>query len=261
MASPLQHARLLPPSSAKRWRACAASAVIAAYGERVGEDTPHPNSIRGTLMHSVGEDVLRDWLNGKSTTCTDYRGRELGGQVFTAIEDKETQSYVNYVKKRAAEDPDSMVFLEQRLYFCRLIGAAEEDAFGSGDCVIVQPNLRRIIIIDLKTGKWEVEVEYNDQLSIYGAAALRKFAMFAPINTVEMVVFQRQAFSWEVSTSYMNSYIVALRRDVMKIQKAEREFKKYGMIPVGAYSVGDHCRFCKVIGCEAREKSVWASKK
>lgn len=261
MASHLKHARLLPPSSAKRWRTCAASAVIHAYGTRVNDGPPHPNTIRGTLMHGVAEDVLRDWLEGLPTACADFKGRELDGQIFTVIEEKETQSYVNYVKKRVAEDPDSMVFLEQRLYYCRLVGVPEDDAFGSGDCVIIQPNLRRILVIDLKTGKWEVEVEYNDQLTIYGAAALRKFSMFADIQNVEMVIFQRQAFSWEVSTSYLKSYIVALRRDVAKIQKAERDFKKFGVIPVGAYSVSDGCRFCKVVNCEAREKSIWAKKK
>lgn len=261
MASHLKHARLLPPSSAKRWRTCAASAVINAYGTRVADETPHPNTIRGTLMHGVAEDVLRDWLDNLPTSCADFKGRKLEGQIFTVIEEKETQGYVDYVKKRVAEDPETMIFLEQRLYYCRLVGVPEEDAFGSGDCILIQPTLKRIVVIDLKTGAWEVEVEYNDQLTIYGLAALRKFSMFCDIQTVEMVIYQRRDFCWEVSRQYMSSYLVALRRDVRKITDCERHFKKHGAIPVMYYSTGDHCRFCKVINCEAREKSVWAKKK
>lgn len=261
MASKLQHARLLPPSSAKRWRSCAASAVIHAYGDRVGEDIAHPNSIRGTLMHGVAEDVLNEWLNGDDMACArQYLGRKLDGQIFSVIEEKETQSYIKYVKKRVAEDPDSMVFLEQRLYYCRIVGVPEDDAFGSGDCIIIQPNLKRLIVIDLKTGKWEVEVEYNDQLSIYALAALRKFSMFADLQTVEMVIFQRTPQIWEVSTAFIKSYGVALRRDVKKITDCERHYKKHGTIPAMYYTVNDGCRFCKVVHCEKREASVWAKK-
>lgn len=258
MASILQHARLLPPSSAKRWRTCIASAVIHAYGKRVAEDTEHPNAIRGTLMHGVGEDVLNAWLKGEAATCRDFLGRRHKSETFGPLEARETQDYVDYVKKRAAEDPDSMVFLEQRLYFCRIVDVPEDDAFGSGDCVIVQPNIGRIIVIDLKTGKWEVDVVNNDQLLIYAMAALRKFKMFANIRTVEIVIHQRKADSWEVSTDFMKTFTLVLRRDVKKIKDCEKLFKRYGNIPVMYYTTGDHCRFCKVINCEAREKSVWA---
>lgn len=261
MASPLQHARLLPPSSAKRWRTCAASAVIHAYGTRIKDEIPHPNTIRGTLMHSVNEDTLQAWLDGIEKTCRDFMGRRLEGQVFGPLEARETQGCVDYVKKRAAEDPDTMVFLEQRLYYCRIVGVPEEDAFGSGDVILIQPNIGRIIVIDLKTGTWEVEVVHNDQLLIYGMAALRKFSMFAPIRTVEIVIYQRKPDSWEVSTEFMKTYALALRRDVKKITDAERHFKKYGTIPAMYFNVGDHCRFCKVVNCEAREASIWGKNK
>lgn len=260
MASNLKHARLLPPSSSKRWRTCAASAVIMAYG-RVVQETPHPNTIRGTLMHGVGEDVLTSWLEGEINACArDYIGRALDGQVFSVIEAKEVQGYIDYVKKRIAEDPDSMVFLEQRLYYCRIVGVPEDDAFGSGDCIIIQPNLGRIIVIDLKTGKWEVEAMYNDQLTIYGMAALRKFRMFAELRTVEMVIYQREAFSWEVSADYMSSYAVALRRDVKKIREAEKAYKAGGIIPAMYFTVGEGCRFCKVVNCEKRNASIWGNR-
>lgn len=262
MASPLQHARLLPPSSAKRWRTCIASAVIHAYGKRVKVDEPeHPNTIRGTLMHSVGEDVLQSWLDDIETTCREFIGRRLKTETFGPLEARETQGYVDYVKKRCAEDPDTMVFLEQRLYYCRIVGVPEEDAFGSGDCILIQPNIGRIVVIDLKTGNWEVEVMNNDQLLIYGMAALRKFKMFAEIKTVEIVIYQRKADAWEVSLEFMNAFTLALRRDVKKVKEAEKHFKQHGTIPMMYFTVGDHCRFCKVINCEARERSIWAKNK
>ncbi len=258
MASELEHARLLSPSSAKRWRICAPSAVYAANDPKPVE-FPHPNSIRGTLMHGVGEDVLRDWWDtGSKVTCDKFLGRELDGQIFSPIEAKETQGWVNYVKKRVEEDPDADLFIEQRLYYNRIVNVPPQDAFGSGDVVITMPNELKLAVLDLKTGKWEVESEYNDQLLIYGMAAERKFSMLAPFNTIETTIYQRGAYPFEVSRDWMNTYRLALRRDVKKIVDAEKIYLKTGRIPVQMHQVGDHCRFCRKVKCEARENSVWS---
>lgn len=247
------HSKLFPPSSSKRWRVCPASAVIAAHGRRV-EEQPHPNTLRGTLCHNACEDVLRGVIPDVKSAV----GRTLEGQKLDIILAKEGQNYVDYVYKRLAEDPDAVLFIEVRLFFSLLIGADAGEAFGSGDAIIVQPNLRRILVIDLKTGKIAVEAENNSQLLFYAAGALAWFGMFWPLDSAEMVIYQRRASCWEVTREYVDKFINSVRAPVRRIKQAERIFLSTGDIPKGYYTPGA-CDWCPVLVCphktaEARKK-------
>lgn len=238
-----EHSKLFPPSSSKYWSKCAPRAVLTGYGLTEPE-TPHPNTLRGSLCHGACEDVLRgDIPNVRSAI-----GRTLGGQTMDAPLAIEGQAYVDYVRKRLAEDPDAVLFVEVRLFFSLLIGADAGEAFGSGDAIIVQPNLRRVLVIDLKTGKHAVNAEGNSQLLFYGAGALNWFGMMWPLDTVEITIFQRRPSSWEVSRQYVDKFIISMRPPVAKIKQLERIFLKTGTIPAGYFTPGQHCNeWCKVL--------------
>lgn len=244
------HSRLFPPSSSKRWITCPASAVVSAYGKRV-ETPPHPNTLRGTLMHNAPEDVLR----GLIPDCAAAIGRTLGGQRMDTIAAEEAQGYVDYVRKRLVEDSEAVLFVEVRLFFSLLIGAECGEAFGSGDVIIVQPSRRRVLVIDLKTGKHAVTAEGNTQLLFYGAGALNWFGMFWPLDSVEITIYQRRASSWEVSREYVNKFIATVRPAVARIKQLEKLFLKTGNIPAGYYVEGA-CDWCPVLTCPHKTKEA-----
>lgn len=244
------HSKLFPPSSSKRWMKCPASAVISAYGKRIVEP-PHPNTLRGTLMHNASEDVFR----GKLTKCADAIGRTLDGQKMDVPAATEAQGYVDYVYKRLAEDPLAVLFVEVRLFFSLLIGADAGEAFGSGDVIIVQPTFRRVLVIDLKTGKHEVKAEGNTQLLFYGAGALNWFGMLWPLDSVEITIYQRRASSWEVSREYVDKFILSVRPSVARIKQLEKIFLKTGEIPKG-YFVEGACDWCPVLNCPHKHKKA-----
>ena len=236
------HSRLFPPSSSKYWSKCSARAVLTGYGFTEPETT-HPNTIRGSLCHNACEDVLRGDLPNVRAAI----GRTMDGQKLDTALAVEGQAYVDYVRKRLAEDPDAVLFVEVRLFFSLLIGADAGEAFGSGDAIIVQPNFRRVLVIDLKTGKHAVNAEGNTQLLFYGAGALNWFGMMWPLDTVEITIFQRRPSSWEVSRQYVDKFIISMRPPVAKIKQLERIFLKTGTIPAGYFTPGHHCNeWCKV---------------
>ena len=244
------HSKLFPPSSSKRWSICPASAVIAAYGEKI-EEAAHPNTLRGTLAHQASEDVLR----GLIPNCRSAIGRTLEGQKIDAPLAVEAQSYVDYVRKRLAEDNDAILFIEVRLFFSTIIGADVGEAFGSGDAIIVQPSRRRILVIDLKTGKHAVSAEGNTQLLFYAAGALAWFGMMWPLDTAEMVIFQRRPSSWEVSREYVDKFIAGIRPAVRRIKQAESIYLSSGSLPDGYYNEGA-CDWCKVLTCPHKQKEA-----
>lgn len=252
-----EHSKLFAPSSSKYWSKCAPRSVLTGYGF-TEKETPHPNTYRGTLCHGACEDVLRGIIPNVRAAI----GRTLGGQTLDVPLAVEGQSYVDYVRKRMKEDPDAVLFIEVRLFFSLLIGADAGEAFGSGDAIIVQPNLRRVLVIDLKTGKHAVEAEGNSQLLFYGAGALNWFGMMWPLDTVEITIFQRRPSSWEVSRQYVDKFIISMRPPVAKIKQLERIFLKTGTIPEGYFTPGQHCNeWCKVLVEKCPVKQREARKK
>lgn len=252
-----EHSKLFPPSSSKYWAKCAPRSVLTGYGY-TEQETPHPNTIRGTLCHNACEDVLR----GSIPDVRAAIGRKMGGQTMDMLLAVEGQAYVDYVQKRMKEDPDSVLYVEVRLFFSLLIGANAGEAFGSGDAIIVQPNLRRVLVIDLKTGKHAVKAEGNTQLLFYGAGALNWFGMFWPLDTVEITIFQRRPSSWEVSREYVDKFIISMRPPVAKIKQLEQIFLTTGNIPAGYFNEGKHCNeWCKVLVDKCPVKQREAAKK
>lgn len=246
------HSKLFAPSSSSRWRVCPASAVIGAYGEVI-EQPPHPNTLRGTLCHNACEDVLR----GSLTKVADAIGRTLDGQKMDKILAEEGQGYVDYVREYMKQDPDAILFIEVRLMFSVLIGAEAGEAFGAGDAIVVMPNLRKIAVIDLKTGKHTVKAEGNSQLLFYGAGALSWFGVFWPFDTVEMIIYQRRPSAWEVSREYVQDFINGVRPAVRRIKQAERIFIDAGTLPAGYYTPSNTaCQWCKVAACPHKAKEA-----
>jgi hypothetical protein len=156
------------------------------------------------------------------------------------------QTYLDYVRREAA---GHNLLVEQRLGFGDIIGVP--DQFGTSDAVILRAD-GRASIIDLKYGRGvKVEAENNEQLLIYGIAAIAEYAAFG-FDFKELVLTIHQprldhVDEWVVSMPTIEAFQRDLVEAVGRVQA-----------PEPAYNPGEkQCRWCaKKAGCPALAKKV-----
>lgn len=169
---------VLSPSGASRWMACPGSVALT----RDLPDTSSAYADEGTAAHELSALCLTD-----GGTAKGYVGRILYKD-FAVDEEMadNAQKYVDYVQHiRAVLDGDLMV--EQRLPLTQITG--EEDAFGTGDAVIL--DRQGIVVVDLKYGMGNrVEAERNPQLMIYALATYHEYGTVEDFKTVQLVIHQ-----------------------------------------------------------------------
>lgn len=245
MGANLSHALYFSPSSAKSWSKCPAYAIIKAHGKAI-KAAPHVNTVMGTLTHGAAEAMLR----GEIDNCREWIGRKLEPATFGEINAREGNGYVAFIHGILQDHPDAHLFIEKRLWFSRILGVDLGSAFGSGDALIYIPSLRKLMVIDLKTGAIEVEVEHNPQLMIYGLAAYSYFKMIGPIDYVEMVVYQRKPIRWETTPTVLESYMRSLRLPAQQIITGAKIYLANGTLPERFFVPGvEQCQWCPVVEC------------
>lgn len=235
------HARL-SASGAKRWMSCPPSVRL----EEQFPDKGSEYASEGTLAHSLAETILR------------YNNGEISKKAFTTRLNKikedpqynqEMQDYIEDYAQRVweianevkASCPDAQILFEQKLDFSEYV----PDGFGTGDVVIVADDA--VNIIDLKYGKGVgVSAEENPQLRLYGLGAYLEHSMLYDIQKIRMTIIQPRLENISTEVLPAESLLAWAESEVKP--KAD-----LAMTGEGAFSVGDHCRFCKArAACEAR---------
>lgn len=172
---PSRHA-MLAPSSAYKWKACAGSIAM----ERLGgyKDSAGKDAKAGTFMHHVAAFCLEEgsdadmYLGYKETV----EGLDFE---FTDEMAELVQVYLDTVRSYLTEN--AVLYVEQSVDISWITG--EAGAIGTADAIIVRGD--EIIVVDLKTGRNDVDARQNDQLTIYAAAAiaaLKKGKLTNPVN-------------------------------------------------------------------------------
>ena len=195
------HARF-SPSASKRWLACPGSIQLS-------ESIPYESNTTyaaasGTYVHSMVEMLLegnlenvtlRDYWLGRKEQVEDFEVEVTEDMISCA------EQYVNYVEGRVKE-LNGRLLIEQKLH----IEEISPECFGTGDAIILGKETNRIAVIDLKSGKFPVEVEHNEQLMIYGLGACSRYA--DENTTIELTIVQPLGFhkdgpirSWDISAS------------------------------------------------------------
>lgn len=238
------HSRLAP-SSAHRWAACAGSiALEAAY-----PDTSSKYADEGTAAHELASIALSTQLDAVAYL---HRLFEVNGQHWEVTPDmaSNVQQYLDYVR-----GIDGKLLFEQRLSIAHITG--EEGAGGTADAVVVTDNT--IVIVDLKYGRGvKVEAQHNEQLAIYGAAALAAYG-HELIKHVRMVIVQPRLghiSEWSLSTDRLNALMQSLRPKAAKaisfINTPPNEVTASDLTPAPR-----QCRFCKAkASCPALTSQV-----
>ena len=229
---PNDHA-LLSASSSHRWLHCNPSARL----EREFADRETTAAAEGTAAHALAEHKLKRKLKLRSERpVSPFDTEEM--EICT---DDYADFVMEQVTKERRRDPDTQVFIEQRLDFSCYV----PEGFGTGDCLIVSKG--RLHIIDLKYGMGLlVDSEENPQMKLYALAALTQYEEQYQIKKVKLTIFQprrENVSTWETSVAKLKKWATK-----ELVPKAEKAFKGEG-----EYCPGEWCIFCKAaVKCRAR---------
>lgn len=239
---------ILSPSAASRWLACPGSVAL----ESTCPDESSEYADEGTAAHFLGSECLTHNRN-----AADYIGRTIaitpeGEGAWLADAPANTrqfdvdadmaehvQKYLDYVRSLGGE-----LLIEQRLSISFITG--EADAEGTSDAVVLLGD--ELIVVDLKYGRGvKVDADNNEQLSIYGAAALEEFGIIGDFDRVRMVIHQprlNHISEWAIPVSALNERTERTR------QQARPAFAYIGkgaddVAPEDLQPSDDACRFCK----------------
>ena len=229
---PNDHA-LLSASSSHRWLHCNPSARL----EREFADRESVAAAEGTACHALAEHKLKRKLKLRSERPVSPFDTD---EMETCTDDY-ADFVMEQVTKERRRDPDTQVFIEQRLDFSCYV----PEGFGTGDALVVSRG--RIHIIDLKYGQGLlVDSEENPQMMLYALAALNQYEEQYQIKKVKLTIFQPRrdnVSTWETTVAKLKKWAT---KDL--VPKAQRAFRGEG-----EYCPGEWCIFCKAaVKCRAR---------
>lgn len=223
------------PSGAKRWLKCPGSLNV----ERRDGDNESEYSSRGTILHTVAENCVRD-----STDPMDLVGQSFEGYTLTEEDATHVKDYCDTVKRWVAfANYDADPLLEQFVEHPEL-----ENFGGTIDCLIDTPNM--IVIVDFKAGMGVyVDPVENPQLMSY-MCCVRE-----PGDTREMwvVVVQPAALgkprrSWQVTHEQLDAFEQEVKNAI--------DIDKSG-VDLVVLDDGKHCQFCpRMAVCPELERTV-----
>lgn len=162
------HTKYSPSGSAK-FLEC----TISLEREAEYKDTSSSHADRGSVGHELGG----EHLTNRTMTSEDDLGWVPKGHRTPVDQDMidDIQEYINFVNEKEAELTVEGVkpvrFVEQSLNLSEVynVGSFQQ---GTCDAGFLAPLLKKAVVIDLKYGRSEVEVEENSQLRLYGLGLL-----------------------------------------------------------------------------------------
>ena len=264
MSNPVVVHSKLSFSGRDRWRACPISVQLSAGMT----DKSGPAAEEGTRAHLVGEWYVRQLGETHGLPpVSEAMMQEAPAQKpvmeldrFTKLADKPAEleaeaakwndelrthgkAYRAFILSLIPAGEQAFISLEQKVR----VKSISEHLFGTADCLIWLPRLRKLIVVDYKYGFVEVEIgefdasgnllRANAQLSAYAVAALDQCTLDA--DSIELAVYQpRRTFGkpeqrLTLPQGWLQTERAALAREVAAVEAP------------GAPNPGSHCRYCK----------------
>jgi len=231
-------------SARKRWKNCPDSVLLSAGFA----DKTSPYAAEGTAAHSVAEFYVRQAfglpgaLPGDPLDIPVTEGLNLKGRTPEAWNEdmrRHGRAYVEFIRGLIPAGAAAHVTIEQRV----AIPSIHPQLFGTADCLVWLPELRRLVVVDYKYGFEDVAVgdaeNTNEQLAAYVVAGAETFglepaelcvAIFQPRRVIGLAG-QSEMFTSDWLPAERNK----LRREVAAVDAAT------GQNP----NAGDWCRYCR----------------
>ena len=244
----------LGASSAHRWRKCKGSnnliERLIREGKRVG--TAGEPAAEGTVAHTVFATAMEDGSDGH-----EFIGMEFATGGWTFIVDDEmadgVQVMLDLVRSVAAEDEDSVVYIEKGVQ-----SLTDEDAFGTPDAVVIQPNKKRMVVVDLKYGYIIVEPD-SDQNKYYGYLGIEEYLYVLSSDDlkdveVELCIVQPRPSHPEGVVRFHKTTAAEVTSwwsdELLPDMDDTRD-------PKAMLMIGEHCRFCPAkMSCPALKQDT-----
>lgn len=257
-----EHAKL-SPSSASQWKYCPASIVM----KQEYPDDSGAAAREGTAMHTLSEVLLNSYIkagvyDGNIDSAEKYSGeyvldegrgeiqskRVKGAILITSEMCKMVDGYVSYVLPilHSAEK----FTVEKRINLTRVLGTGDLPTFGTADLEAVikhGDNEYTLIILDLKTGRIKVQVNDNDQLTLYALGSLERLGKIYNITRVRLAIYQPYAGGASECDIGMESMGYAKKSFYNAAQKALDALRrgKKGLTPDDFKTSVTACKWCR----------------
>lgn len=239
-------------SAAHRLNACAGALALSAR-HTPRNRTSSQVAAYGTCCHELSEAFLNEGTSYQSMLDLVGEEREIDGHVFEIDEEmiNLVADYVRTVRDKATElglfGGDVVLRVEARVSIRGML-------YGTGgtcDALIYSPDLRKLVIIDLKTGMMPVEASAA-QLQIYGAGALEEYP---DALDVDLIVVQPRADhpagrtrTHSTTPEELHAFVRGVVVDAQK--EAHQAAASLGVDPVTPVwadlylTRGSHCTYC-----------------
>lgn len=227
----------LSPSGAAAWMRCNAKP----YRERDFPDTTNESADEGTAAHFLLEQCLEQnvgavHFNGLRIKVEDGKTEFHTSGAYPVGPDmtREIQKVLDLARSDAE---GATIYAEQVLPISQFTG--EEGATGTCDMVVVKG--KTIWIRDLKFGRGvQVFAEGNEQLLLYGGAALDEFDVMGEIETLVLCIDQPRLNhfdKWTISVAEARCLLETIKVTAIYILEAPEELE--------AVPGEKQCKFCK----------------
>jgi hypothetical protein len=236
----------LSMSARPRWAICPVSVP---WSEGMPNESG-PAAEEGTTAHKVAEFYVRQRFNLEGAQVgipPEYKppeGLDLKGQTVNGWNAKlrlHGQDYAEFIAKLAGNYPDVRIVLERRVE----VQGIEPPLFGTADCLLWFPSIRRLAVVDYKYGFAEVDVgdasDPNEQVAAYAVAAAETFGL--DVAEVGLAIYQPRRIHGEAGQVLLlpNGWLATEHAKLMREAKAvEAAYAARGGVPVP----GAHCRYC-----------------
>lgn len=240
---------VLSPSGSHRWLRCVAAPAACAH---LPEERTSKDAALGTAKHAISERCLREDIPSAAA----FLGQSVQADNFTFTVDAEFVDHVDTYIEAVRREPGIKLY-ERALNTSEVLGVPEQK--GTADAVILDPERRRLIVMDAKFGFHRVDAADNSQGLLYIAAARREFAHVAEWVEFQFIIVQPRIAHYDPSPVYtveymekFEEYAASKAPQVMALMGRPREEIVAAMTPSP-----EACEWCEIRGsCERRANSI-----